>query len=167
MYRSCLIMSRRARSWAGVILTGSAGGSGRAGSGAGLGALEAARAREPVLGRPLRRAPSWVASACFCFRAGGLSALGPGAPRPSVAPAQVAEEAALQQALPQALQQALQRQEPTAQPEASPRGAPHCRPFPRLNILILVIQENRKRNTGPTGVNRVAVDIRQLKAQCA
>ena len=84
-----------------------------------------------------------------------------------MAPAQVAEEAALQQALPQALQQALQRQEPTAQPEASPRGAPHCRPFPRLNILILVIQENRKRNTGPTGVNRVAVDIRQLKAQGA
>ena len=134
MYRSCRCMYRRARSWAGVILTGSAGGSGRAE--ASLGAakgqarqvqpLEAARAREPVLGRPLRPAPSSGASACFCCRAGGLCAWGRGlalrvlGARPARARWQEPAQALAQPAL-----QALQPRDQALKP----RGGPHCQPF--------------------------------------
>ena len=109
-----------------------------------------------MLGRPLRRAPSWVASACFCCRAAGLGAWGPGARRGARLGAQPARARRPAQAPPQAPEEALQPQ---------PQG--HSQPFSSLNILIVVIQEYRKRNTGPAGIHHIAVHVRELKAQGA
>ena len=78
------------------------------------------RAREPVLG-PLPRALFWAASACFCYRADGLSASGlvppAGARRPESAQA-LAQQAAKPR------DQALK-----------PPGGQHSQPFPFNNIL--------------------------------
>ena len=126
-------------------------------------------AREPVLGRPLRRAPSSEAWVDFCCRAGGLSAWGLGAPRASAAPAQVAEQAALQlpQALLQALAQALRRLCSRLCSVRAHGGLRIVGNFSRLKILLIIIQEYCEGNAGAVGINRVAVDICQLKAQGA
>ena len=118
MYRSCRCMYRSARSWAGVILTGSAGGceasEGQAREGE---PLEAARAREPVL------APSSEAWPCFCSRVADLFASGlvrASGVRPAWARWQEPAQAPAQQAL-----QALQPRDQALKP----RGGPHCQPF--------------------------------------
>ena len=120
---------------------------------------EAARAREPVLGRPLRPAPSSGASACFCFRAGGLCAWGlalrVSGGRPARARWQEPAQAPAQQAL-QPRDQALK-----------PRGGPHCQPFPLVIILLVIVQENCKGNAGAAGIYHIAVHVCELKAQGA
>ena len=40
-------------------------------------------------------------------------------------------------------------------------------PFPLVNILLLMVQENCKRNTSPAGIHHIAVYIRQFEAQGA
>ena len=56
----------------------------------------------------------------------------------------------------QALQQALK-----------PRGVPHCQPFLLRIILLVVVQENRKGNTGAAGIYHISVDVCELEAQGA
>ena len=104
--------------------------------------LEAARAREPVLGRPLRPAPSLEAWPCFCSRVADLFASG--LVRASgVRPAWARWQEPAQQAL-----QALQPRDQALKP----RGGPHCQPFLLRIILLVVVQENRKGNAGPAGI---------------
>ena len=164
MYRSCRCMYRSARSWAGVILTGSAGrvAKPRAEPSAREGEpLEAARAREPVLGRPLRPAPSSEAWPCFCSRVADLFASGlvrASGVRPAWARWQEPAQAPAQQAL-----QALQPRDQALKP----RRGPHCQPFLLRIILLVVVQENRKGNAGPAGIYDVAVYICQFEAQGA
>ena len=119
--------------------------------------LEAARAREAVLGRPLRPAPSSGASACFWSRAGGLFASGLARlAAPRVRPPDAARWQEPAQAPAQQASQALK-----------PRGGPHCQPFLLRIILLVVVQENRKGNAGPAGIYDVAVYICQFEAQGA
>ena len=166
MYRSCRCMYRSARSWAGVILTARPGAAkpraepseGQAREGE---PLEAARAREPVLGRPLRPAPSSEAWPCFCSRVADLFASGlvrASGVRPAWARWQEPAQASAQQAL-----QALQPRDQALKP----RGGPHCQPFLLRIILLVVVQENRKGNAGPAGIYDVAVYICQFEAQGA
>ena len=44
---------------------------------------------------------------------------------------------------------------------------PHCPSFFLIKILILIIQENRKRNAGSAGIYHISVDVGELKAQGA
>ena len=74
---------------------------------------------------------------------------------PAQAPAQPRDRPEASQAL-QPRDQALQ-----------PRGGPHCQPFLSIKILILVVEENCKRNAGAAGVYDVAVYICQFEAQGA
>ena len=125
---------------------------------------EAARAREPVLGRPLRPAPSSGASACFCCRAGGLCASVRGLAR--LLGARPPARARWQEPAQAPAQQALQALQPRDQ-ALKPRGGPHCQPFPLVNILLLMVQENCKGNAGPAGIYHIAVYICQFEAQGA
>ena len=121
--------------------------------------MEAARAREPVLGRPLRPAPSSEAWPCFCSRVADLFASGlvrASGVRPAWARWQEPAQA----------QQALQALQPRDQ-ALKPRGGPHCQPFLLRIILLVVVQENRKGNAGPAGIYDVAVYICQFEAQGA
>ena len=121
----------------------------------------AARAREPVLGRPLRPAPSSEAWPCFCSRVADLFASGlvrASGVRPAWARWQEPAQAPAQQAL-----QALQPRDQALKP----RGGPHCQPFLLRVILLVVVQENRKGNAGPAGIYDVAVYICQFEAQGA
>ena len=81
-----------------------------------------ARAREPVLGRPLRPAPSSGASACFWSRAAGLFASGlrRGAPASWARDPEPRAQPEASQAPEQAPGQAL---------EQGPDLPPHCPPF--------------------------------------
>ena len=83
---------------------------------------EAARAREPVLGRPLRPALFWAASACFWSRAAGLFASGlrRGAPASWARDPEPRAQPEASQAPEQAPGQAL---------EQGPDLPPHCPPF--------------------------------------
>ena len=105
---------------------------------------EAARAREPVLGRPLRPAPSSGASACFCFRAGGLCAWGlalrvsGGRPAPRTQPK--ASRARWQEPAQAPAQQALQPRDQALQPQ----GGPHCQPFPMNKDISFRTRGTRK-----------------------
>ena len=123
--------------------------------------MEAARARESVLGRPLRPAPSSEAWPCFCSRVADLFASGlvrASGVRPAWARWQEPAQAPAQQAL-----QALQPRDQALKP----RGGPHCQPFLLRIILLVVVQENRKGNAGPAGIYDVAVYICQFEAQGA
>ena len=153
MYRSCRCMYRSARSWAGVILTGSAGGcepraepsEGQAREGE---PLEAARAREPVLGRPLRPAPSSEAWPCFWFRVADLFASGlvrASGVRPAWARWQEPAQAPAQQAL-----QALQPRDQALKP----RGGPHCQPFLLKDYFIGRSPRKSQRKRWPRGYLR-------------
>ena len=121
---------------------------------------EAVRAREPVLGRPLRPAPSSGASACFWSREAGLCAWGLARLVLGVRPPAWARRPEQAQAL---AQHSVQPGDQALEPP----GVPHCQPFPFNNILLVVIQENRKRNRGPPGVYHVTIDVCELEAQGA
>ncbi len=86
-----------------------------------------ARAREPVLGRPLRPALFWAASACFWSRAAGLFASGlrRGAPASWARDPEPRAQPEASQAPEQAPGQAL---------EQGPDLPPHCPPFLNKDI---------------------------------
>ena len=63
--------------------------------------------------------------------------------------------------------QALQPRAQQASQALKPRGLPHCQPFLLRIILLVVVQENRKGNTGAAGIYHISVDVCELEAQGA
>ena len=127
---------------------------------------EAARAREPVLGRPLRPALSSEAWGGFWSRGVDLFAWGLRVSGVRPAPRAQPARARWQEPAQAPAQQALQALQPRDQ-ALQPRGAPHSQPFPLVNTLLLMVQVNCKGNAGPAGIYHIAVYICQFEAQGA
>ena len=149
-------MYRSARSWAGVILTGSTGsGAGAVCGGSAFGGSWRSGGGGPGAGT------LFGGLGLFLLPGGGLFAWGASrAQQPPQVPAQALGQA------PQALEQAplgsLLALAPRAQARAPRR---HFPPFLFRKILVFIVQKNREGNAGALGVYHISIHVGEFEAQ--